>query len=163
MRLARPDMQLDLGGIGKGFAADEAVALLAARRLSRCLVALGGDIAAGDPPPQRPAWQVATTTAPSALLLLSNGGVSTSGDTEQFVEIEGARYSHIVDPRSGMGLTSRIEVTVIAPDATTADALATAISVLGPQAGQALLKEFPGCKAIVGATDVPRSCPDPAP
>jgi thiamine biosynthesis lipoprotein len=74
-----------------------------------------------------------------------------SGDTEQFVEIGGVRYSHVVDPRTGLGLTSGIAVTVIAPDATTSDALATAASVLGAERGVRLVERFPGCRAQVGS------------
>ena len=80
---------------------------------------------------------------------LNDNAVATSGDTEQFVEIAGVRYSHIVDPRTGIGLTYRIAVTVIAPDAATADALASAISVLGPEVGLALLDAFPGASASI--------------
>ena len=67
-----------------------------------------------------------------------------SGDAEQYIEINGKRYSHIVDPRTGLGLTDRIAVTVIAPDGVTSDGLATAISVLGPRGGRTLGSTFPG-------------------
>ncbi len=127
LRLARAGMQIDLGGIGKGFAADEALAALAARGYRCALVTVGGDIAAGERPPGREAWEVAA--ASGEMIPLRNAGISTSGDAEQFVEIDGARYSHIVDPRSGIGLTNRMQVTVIAPDATTSDAIATALCV----------------------------------
>ena len=146
-------MRLDLGGIGKGFATDEAMAVLVDRGISRCLVELGGDMLLGSPPPDAPAWRIAVEledhSGPPPLLDLANVGIATSGDTEQYVEIDGRRYSHIVDPRTGLGLTSRIAVTVIAPDATTADALASAISVLGPEDGLALLRRFPGASALV--------------
>ncbi len=131
LRLAREGMQLDLGGIGKGFAADEAIRTLAARGFRRALVAVGGDIAVGERPPDREAWAIAAGTAPWEMIPLRHAGISTSGDAEQFVEIDGVRYSHIVDPRSGIGLTNRVQVTVIAPDATTSDAIATALCVLG--------------------------------
>ena len=76
-----------------------------------------------------------------------HAAVTTSGDAYQAVEIDGVRYSHIVDPRTGLGVTGQTAVTVIAPDATTADALATALSVLGPEAGQHVVERFPGCAA----------------
>ena len=147
VQLAVPNMQLDLGGIGKGFAVDEAIAVLIEAGITRCLVDLGGDIAAGDPPPGKNAWTVAVTSNPRHTdvirIPLRRMGIATSADTEQFVQIGGERYSHIIDPRTGLPLTNRIAVTVIAPDATTADALASAISVLGPDDGLALLESFP--------------------
>ncbi len=136
--LRRPGMLLDLGGIGKGFAADEALAVLAAAGHPRSLVDVGGDIAVGDAPPDRAGWRIATVASPR-FLQVANCGVATSGDTRQFVEIGGVRYSHIVDPATGLGLTNRSPVTVIAADATTADALASAVSVLGPRRGRALV------------------------
>ena len=83
------------------------------------------------------------------LLELSLAAVATSGDTSQFLEIDGRHYSHILDPHTGLGLTNRIAVTVIAPDAATADALASALSVLGADRGLDLLKKFPGASALI--------------
>ena len=82
-------------------------------------------------------------------VLLSNAGISTSGDTEQYVEIGGTRYSHIVDPSTGLGLTHRLQVTIIAPRATTTDALATGVSVLGPERGLALVDSLPRTAALI--------------
>lgn len=147
VQLAVPNMRLDLGGIGKGFAADEAIAVLVEAGVTRCLVDLGGDIAAGDPPPGKSEWTVAVTSDPRRTDLtrvsLRGMGIATSADTEQFLQIGPTRFSHIIDPRTGLPLTSRIAVTVIAPNAATADALASAISVLGPDDGLALLESFP--------------------
>lgn len=147
VQLAVPNMQLDLGGIGKGFAVDEAIAVLVAAGVTRCLVDLGGDIAAGDPPPGKNAWTVAVTSNPRRTdvirIPLRRMGIATSADTEQFVQIGEDRFSHIIDPRTGLPLTSRIAVTVIAPDAALADALASAVSVLGPDDGLKLLQSFP--------------------
>jgi thiamine biosynthesis lipoprotein len=123
-------MLLDLGGIAKGYAADAALAVLRNRRLPRSLVAIGGDIAAGDPPPGQPGWRVALA-ASGEVRTLHDVSVSTSGDTEQYVEIDGVRYSHIVDPRTGIGLRDQRTVTVIAQDGLTADSLATALSLPG--------------------------------
>jgi thiamine biosynthesis lipoprotein len=153
-RLAKRGMQLDVGAIGKGYAADAALETLREAGITRCLVALAGDIRVGDPPPGRDGWRIASSIPEASPgkpdgMTLADCGVSTSGDTEQFVEIGGARYSHIVDPRTGLGLTSRTCVTVIARDATTADALATAACVLGPSAGLALVARFDGATAVV--------------
>lgn len=143
-RLRVPGMRLDLGGIAKGYAVDEALKVLAAHGISRALVSGGGDLAASDPPPGKPGWriEVAAPDAPDAPparhVLLRRAGLATSGDLFQHVEIGGVRYSHIVDPRTGLGLTDRSQVTVIARDCMTADSLSTAISVLGPERGLAL-------------------------
>jgi thiamine biosynthesis lipoprotein len=77
-------------------------------------------------------------------------GISTSGDAEQWVEIAGQRYSHIVDPSTGLGLTGRRSVTVVADDAMTSDMLATAVNVLGPDEGIALVERTAGVAALVG-------------
>ncbi|HEV7278979.1 MAG TPA: FAD:protein FMN transferase [Pirellulaceae bacterium] len=138
------NMLLDLGGIAKGYAADEALRILREKGLNRAVVAASGDLAIGDPPPDAEGWRVGIATLeveeqPKEYLLLSNCGVSTSGDARQFVEIDGRRYSHIVDPETGLGLSVRSGVTVVAPDDTTADAWASALSVAGPdQAAKAL-------------------------
>lgn len=133
--LTLPGMRLDLGGIAKGCAADEALAVLAQRGIRHAMVAAGGDLALGDPPPDAEGWRIALAPfgdgAHNELpLIAANVGISTSGDTEQFVEIAGVRYSHIVNPTTGLGLTTRAAVTVIAPNATLSDGWATACSVL---------------------------------
>ncbi len=153
--LAVPGMKLDLGGIGKGYAADAALKVLRDLGIRHALVAASGDLAIGDPPPGRAGWTVAvasivvTESAPTKMLLLHNVGVSTSGDAEQFVEIGGIRYSHIVDPRTGIGLTERIQTTVIAPNGTTSDALAKVVCVLGAKRGLAVADALPGVAALV--------------
>ncbi len=140
-RLHAPGMRLDLGGIAKGYALDEALAVLRTRGLSSALVAAGGDLVVGNPPPGKKGWriEVAPLDAPGAPparhVLLRNQALATSGDLYQRVEIDGRRYSHIVDPHTGIGLTDHALVTVIADDGMTADALATAVSVLGPASG----------------------------
>lgn len=147
-RLERPGMRLDPGGIGKGLAAAEALREVRTLGLDRCLVAMAGDIAAGDPPPGRPAWEVPIESglegAERPVVRLVNASVSTSGDLEQFVEIGGVRYSHILDPRTGLGLTSPIAATVVAPDGALADALASAVCVLGPEEAAALVGKLRG-------------------
>jgi thiamine biosynthesis lipoprotein len=148
--LLLPNMRLDLGGIGKGFAADEALKLLKGRGINRALVAASGDIAIGDPPPGERGWKIGLTAIdvrtndPGHTLLLHNCGISTSGDTEQFVEINGIRYSHIVDPVTCLGRTNRIQDTVIAANATTTDGLDTALNVMGVERGLRLVETLPG-------------------
>lgn len=141
VQLDLPGMQLDLGGIAKGYAADKAIALLKAYGVRSALVAAGGDIVVGLAPPGEKGWRVSILQlspddkSAGGFLLIHDAAVSTSGDAEQFVEIEGVRYSHIVDPRTGLAVTGHSSVTVVARDGTTADAAATAVSVLGPTDG----------------------------
>ncbi len=131
-------MQLDLGAIAKGYAADEALAMLRAHGVRQALIAVSGDIVAGDPPPGKEGWTIGVANT-GEQLVLHNAAVSTSGDSEQSLKISGVRYSHIIDPKTGLGLTSRLTVTVIARRGLDADPLATAISVLGEARGRALL------------------------
>jgi len=149
-----PNMQLDLGGIAKGFAADQALAVLRRYGIRRALVAASGDIAAGDPPPGQAGWRVSIgvpfqKAGVERTLSLANQAVSTSGDVEQSVVIDGQRYSHIVDPRTGVGLTERCQVSVIARRATQTDTFATAVSVLGAEKGRKLIQSQPGVSAII--------------
>jgi len=152
--LLKPGMRLDLGGIAKGLAADEALAVLRRQGITRALVDAGGDLRLGDPPPGKPGWRIGVAALeadapPQCYLWLRGVAIATSGDTWQYVEIGGRRYSHIVDPRTGLGLTDRSSVTVIAPDCTTADGLASAVSVLGPEAGLKLIDRTPGAAALI--------------
>ncbi len=152
VELLKPEMRLDVGGIAKGFAASEAVAAAARAGARRSLVALSGDIAAGDPPPGDIGWRVeveslqAPGAPPPQVLLLANRAVSTSGDAYQNVEIGGIRHSHIIDPATGIGLTGRSMVTVVAPDGLTADGWDTPIEIIGPERGLRLIAELPGAE-----------------
>ena len=149
-RLLVEGMRLDLGAIAKGYALDEALSVLEARGLRRALIDGGGDVLAGAPPPNHSGWVVAVSPlgadGPTWPLELKHQAVATSGDASQFVVIEGERYSHIVDPRSGWALRGSRAATVIAPDGATADALASAVCVLGED-GVALLELLPGADA----------------
>jgi FAD:protein FMN transferase len=155
-------MLLDLGGIAKGFAADESMRVLKQEGIRSALVAAGGDIVVSQAPPQMRGWQVAIATAngkeetasatnPAQFnsLLLTNAAVSTSGDAQQFVEIDGVRYSHIVDPRTGLGLKGQMSVTVVARRGADSDGLATAVSVLGAERGMKLIDETTGAAALL--------------
>ncbi|MCC6425435.1 MAG: alpha-L-fucosidase [Phycisphaerales bacterium] len=150
--LSLPGMKLDLGGIGKGFAAAKARDLLVARGFASCMVALSGDIAVGNPPPGQTAWRLDLDGGVSqrqAILLPPYHSVSTAGDVEQSIQIAGARYSHIIDPRIGMGSDRRGAATVISTDGALADALDDALYLHGPAAAPTLLNAFPGVIALV--------------
>ena len=134
-------MQLDLGGIAKGYAVDEAMKILKANCIRRAFVAASGDMLTSDPPPDREGWRVEIRNVDQfgnlypRTVHLKHQALSTSGDTEQFVEINDRRYSHIVDPQTGHGLTNRIQVPVVSNSSTTADSHATALNVLGLEQG----------------------------
>jgi FAD:protein FMN transferase len=147
VRLLLMGMLLDLGGIAKGYAADAALAVLREHGITRALVGLGGDIAVGEAPPGKAGWRIAIAPLkgadepPRHHLLLKNAGISTAGDMHQAVEIDGKRYSHIIDPQTGIGLVGRRSATVVAPNATTSDGLDTAMCVLGPERGMAMIEK----------------------
>ena len=149
-RLTRPGMRLDLGGIAKGYAADEALRVLRSYGLESALVTLGGEVVVGSPPPGREEWTVALLTPgpEPAPLLLRDRAASTSGDAEQWMEVAGQRYSHVIDPRTGQALTGHRSVTVVAGEGLLADGLATALSVLGPDRGRAVIEGFPQAAAL---------------
>lgn len=152
--LMTPKMRLDLGGIAAGYAVDEVAAILARHRVRSFLIDAGGDVRVGDAPADRPHWRfgVAPLEAdgpPGTFVGLTNRAVAHSGDAFQFTEIGGVRYSHIVDVRTGLGLTERIAVTTIAPDALRADAWSTALSCLGPEKGLPLIEADPDLAALI--------------
>ena len=128
LSLLKPRMQLDLGGIAKGYAADQMLGVLIEAGFPRALVAASGDIRVGEPPPGRQRW---TIQLEQQAVELRNQAVSTAGPAEQYLQVKGIRYSHIISPRAGLGLTERLTVSVIAPTGTLADGWDTALSVLG--------------------------------
>ena len=152
--LAKPGMKLDLGGIAKGYAADEALAVIRRLGITRALVRGSGDIVAGDAPPGQTGWKVGIAPLnpddpPQQFLWIANQAVSTSGDSRQHLIAAGKRYSHILDPQTGYGVTRRGSVTVIAPRGIAADSLASAVSVLGPERGLKLIEATKDAAALV--------------
>jgi thiamine biosynthesis lipoprotein len=149
VKLLAPNMRLDLGGIAKGYAVDQALRTLGRLGITNALVSGGGDMAMSEPPPGKPGWRVelppldATNAPPARYVMVSHVGISTSGDLFQRLEIDGKRYSHIIDPRTGMGLTDHRLVTVIAPDDFTADGLTKVMSVLEPKAALKFIAKTP--------------------
>ena len=151
VQLLGTKMRIDLGGIAKGYTSTTLLRLLREQfGIGSALCGAAGDLAVGDAPPGKAGWTVglqqldAREDQRGAYVMLHNYGVSTSGDTERFVIIDGVRYSHIIDPRTGLGLTNRINVSAIAPDDTLADWLAAAVCILGPDEGLALTEQTPG-------------------
>jgi len=152
--LKKAGMKLDLSAIAKGYAAEQALLVLKSKGISSALVDAGGDIVVSGAPPGRPGWRVAlqkpkADTGAERAVTLKNVAIATSGDAYQYVEIAGKRYSHILDPRTGLGTTDAASATVIAPDGMTADALATALCVMPPARGLRLVNSLRGVSAIV--------------
>jgi thiamine biosynthesis lipoprotein len=129
-------IQLDMGGIAKGYASDKVAALLKTLAITNALVDAGGDMMAMGSPPQKKGWRIGVNIPEqqeallNTKLLLTNKAVATSGDAFQFMLQDGKKYGHIIDARTGYGVTFQRNVTVVSPNATTADWLATACSIL---------------------------------
>lgn len=148
-------MSLDVGGIAKGYAADEALRAMAGEGVMSALVAIGGDIAVAAPPPGHDAWavDVASLDLPGAphlgTLQLRDAAVSTAGDAEQWMTANGRRYSHILDPRTGWPMVGRSSTTVIARRGLEADGLDTTAAILGPETGLRLVEDTPGAAVFM--------------
>ncbi len=145
--------RLDLGSIAKGYAIDRALASMRARGVPAALIDLGGNIGVlGQPPDGRP-WTVGLRHPRRdqliGILRFRSGAVATSGDYDRYFEVEGRRFSHLLDPRTGWPAEEVYSVTVLAPNATAADALSTAAFVLGPEPGMALLSDCPGVEGVL--------------
>ena len=154
VELLKPNMLLDLGGIAKGYALEEAYKVIKEHGIGRVLVRAGGDMVLGDSPPGKHGWrigggQIDPEKPPRLFLWLSNVEIATSGDRFQFVEIGGKRYSHIIDPKTGLGLTDHCQATVVVPGGTLADGLASSICIMGPEKGLQMLEKIPGAAAYL--------------
>jgi len=141
-------MKLDLGGIAKGYAGDEAQKVLRRMGIKSALVEMGGDIVVSSPPPGAKGWTIRVLNADQDLLY-SNCAISTSGDTQQALILNGKHYSHVIDPRTGMALTSRVQSTAVAKDGLTSDPVSTALTLLDEPERQKLLRAFPKSKCFV--------------
>lgn len=150
-------MELDVGGIAKGYAVDEAVKVLKGHGIERALVDAGGDLYALGTKPGGEPWRIGIQDPYHAndsetlvgKLKINDCAVATSGDYQRFTVIKGKKYSHIVNPLTGWPVENVPGVTVIAKDTLTADALATALSVMGIEEGIELAKSIPGVEALI--------------
>ncbi|MEJ6719882.1 MAG: FAD:protein FMN transferase [Akkermansiaceae bacterium] len=143
-------MQLDLGGIAKGFAADMIFDHLKKQGYSQSLVAAAGDLRIGDPPPGKKGWNIGLRTfrlTPTSSLPLRSCAVSTSGDLHQNVIANGQKFSHLIDLRTGLGLTTRRAASVILPEAKLTDPLATAACLSNDP--KSILKHYPSASIRV--------------
>lgn len=150
--LAIPGMKLDLGGIAKGYAGDCAIQILRENGITSALFEAGGDIVTSDAPPGTDGWKIELVDAGPDMpksLAVHNAAVSTSGDTMQFVEINGKHYSHVVDPHTGIGLTSRSMATVVAPKGLWSDPLSKPATMLTADQLTELLRHYPSTQVYV--------------
>jgi len=152
--LKLPGMKIGFGAIGKGYAADKAKELLMAEGVVAGIINASGDMNTWGRQPNDNEWKVAITNPLNkkkvfALLPITNGAVVTSGDYEKYVTFGGKRYSHIIDPRTGMPATGIISATVFAPKAELADALATSVFVMGIQTGIDRINQMPKIECVI--------------
>lgn len=155
IRFLTPGLELDLGGIGKGFALDCAARLLRRNSVGRALLSAGqSSYVAIGAPPDTPGWRInipspADPTRALSTIQLRDQSLSTSGSSQQYFEMNGRRYSHIIDPRTGEPVTGMAQVTVIAPTATGSDALSTALFVAGHNHAAMLIESMEGTAALL--------------
>ena len=161
IRFAVKGMRIDLGGIAKGYAIDKSAEAMQQGGAIGGMVDIGGDVRCfGKPPRGQASWLIGLqdpnvapddlgSTKPLLVLRIADEAVTTSGGYRRFTNAGGRRESHIMDTHTGHGANQLASVTIIAPDATTADALATAVSVLGPEKGMALVERLPDTEAIL--------------
>ena len=151
--IKKDKVSFDLGAIAKGYIIDQAIAVLKRHGIAAALVDAGGDIRVYGIPGDNNAngWLIGVSAHDKEVGRVVSDGIAmaSSGDLSRYVMLDGVRYSHIVDPKTGTGLTTQTAVTVFAPDATTADALATALSVLPPEEGLKLLTKYEGTAAMI--------------
>ncbi|WP_439559293.1 FAD:protein FMN transferase [Dyadobacter sp.] len=146
--LTQKGMRLDIGGLGKGFAAEEALKELKKLGITSAMMDAGGKIVMTNPPPGTDGWNITISNGSDSLktIKLANTSLATSGPTYRYMEYKGVRYSHIVDPETGIGLLFHVRTTAICDGGTISDALATAFSVAGIEKSKKMLKRFPGTK-----------------
>ncbi len=152
--LPETGMKIGFGGIGKGYAANRARAVMQAMGIASGLVNAGGDLTCWGSPPQKEAWRIGVADPKArnqilAWLSLQDMAVVTSGDYERFAMIEGKRYAHIIDPHTGWPVSGLKSVTIICPDAELADALATSVFVMGQEKGLDLINRLKDIEAVL--------------
>lgn len=144
-KLLVPGMVVDLGGVAKGYIGDKMLEIMKSHGFNRCLIDAGGDLIIGDPPNSRNGWKIEVGGMSDSIipaLELSNCAVATSGDIEQYLEVDGKRYSHLIDPRTGIGIEGRRQATFVARSGMLADAYASTCLILGSANVGALLSDL---------------------
>ncbi len=155
IRLEKKGMQIDLGGIAKGYAVDKAIEALKKNSIKRALVNAGGDLYALGTDRQGEKWQIGVQDPREEdkiidIIKVKDRAVATSGDYRRYFTLEGKRFSHIVNPKTGLTVQDvPMSVTIIGPDATTTDALSTGVFVLGPEEGMKLIESLPEVEGMI--------------
>jgi thiamine biosynthesis lipoprotein len=153
-----PEVTLDLSSIAKGYGVDEAAAVVRGQGFADFVVEVGGEVVASGRRPDGRPWRVgvqrprsgATAEELHGVVSLRNAAFATSGDYHNHFEWKGVRYSHVIDPRTGYPVKNHVvSVSILAPDCTLADGLATAVMVMGPSAGLVMLARLPGVEGLV--------------
>jgi thiamine biosynthesis lipoprotein len=154
IRFDEPGVELDLGGVAKGYAVDRAVRILRAAGVSGALVSAGGStIYALGTPPLSDSWELSVqdpvdSRRTARTIRLSDRALSIAGSSEKSFEADGVRYSHIMDPRTGRPVQGVLSVAVVAPSGTAGDALDDALFVLGPTRSRDYLGQWPAVEAM---------------
>ena len=139
VKLKKSAMRLDLGGIAKGYTVDQVMKVLQDKGIKQGLVNGGGDLVVSQAPPQKSAWEIQLQ---DSLLLLENTAIASSGSTFKYLAWQGKRYSHIIDPRTGMGITHPNMISVQAENCMMADAFASAFSVMKRKKWEKLIEKY---------------------
>jgi thiamine biosynthesis lipoprotein len=152
--LEKEDMKIGFGSIGKGYAADKGRELLRAQDVVAGIVNASGDLSSWGEQPDKQSWKIGIRDPFKSyrmlkVLKMRNASVATSGSTEKFVELDGQRYSHIINPKTGWPSTGLAAVTVSGPSAEFANFLSTSIMVMGKKKGKKLIKKFPQYRSIM--------------
>ncbi len=152
--LKNEDMRIGFGAIGKGFAADKAKTLLIKKGVEAGIINASGDLTTWGTQPDGSPWMVGITNPLNkdkvfSWFPLDNNAVVTSGNYEKYVEFNGKRYTHIIDPRTGWPVTGLTSATVFAPKAELADALATSVFVMGIETGLNFINQLPGIECVI--------------
>lgn len=154
VRITLENLRLDFGAIAKGYIIEQAYQKLLASGLPSSLVRAGGDLRCGDPPPGRAGWKIEIANVDHGRdeptrFVIANAAISSSGDLHQYIEIDGKRRSHVLDPKTGLGVEGPMMVTVVAPNSMVADAADTTICVLGHDSGLELAKKLPDLRVRI--------------
>jgi thiamine biosynthesis lipoprotein len=155
IRLEKKGMQIDLGGIAKGYAVDKAIEALKKNNIKRALVNAGGDLYALGTDRQGEKWQIGVQDPREEdkiidIIKVKDRAVATSGDYRRYFTLEGKRFSHIVNPKTGLTVQDvPMSVTIVGPGATTTDALSTGVFVLGPEEGMKLIESLPEVEGMI--------------
>jgi thiamine biosynthesis lipoprotein len=152
--LKEPGMRIGFGGIGKGYAAERAKYIMQQQGVTSGIVNASGDLAAWGKQPDGKDWTIGIADPDAAqhsfsYLNISNMAIATSGNYEKFVMIDGKKYSHTIDPKTGLPVTGIKSVTIISPNAEIADAMATPVTIMGIKAGLDMINQLKGIACII--------------